>query len=730
MQAPYPVIEGPGRSHVRPKVRPNLTLTAADEEPSRHYVLKDPISLRFFRLDERQKNLVALMDGRRTLAEIRAAFDSKYRPDRISSEQLEGFLAQLWNVGLVIVESAEARDQQFQQVEKRARHLRWAKFANPLSIKIPLGDPNAWLEKAMPWVQFVFQPGFVLFALVGFFAALVWTTLSWRHASEMFRLQHEYFTPETLLSLWVVLGLVKIAHELGHAFCCKVKGGDVHEMGVLLLFFFPALYCDVSDSWRFSRRRDRMAVAAAGMYVETILASLAMLVWWNSEPRSFLHSVAFHLMVVCTITTFTFNLNPLMRFDGYFLFSDWLGVPNLAEAANRNLKNQVLGLLGCPATPEPLYSPFQRQVLEIYAVASFVFRMVVTATSFYLLHAFLKPYSIASLCYPLAGLTLVSMAIWPMIQLTRSIYQQRVYRDWKVGRLLLIGTLTCLFVAAVFLVPLPSFVDSLALVQIDPSALDRHMAPDSGGVLREILVREGQAVRAGQELLVFENPKIELALQVNEVDQSLRLRQIEALTAARLASMKDAGTESLAGLELELQSLRHMQQVLRRQKENLVVRASREGTVVAIPGAENAGKWFERGREICQIGDTRHLRATLLVTAADQARIQVSQRVSIMPNGSGGAVTPGQVREIALTDVRQIPAQLSSRAGGNVVVDPATESTEEKPKSPHYLVGVRFARLPDFVQPGVMARVSIHTEPLTAWQRLQRYLALHFHWGL
>src|SRR5262249_35336768 len=206
---------------------------------------------------------------------------------------------------------------------------------------------------------------------------------------------------------------------VGHGVACKAFGGTVHEAGLLLLTFFPTLYCNVSDSWSIPQRRRRLAVRAAGIYVELLVAALATFVWWGTDPASPAHQLSLALMVVCSVNSVLFNANPLMRFDGYHALSDWVEVPNLGETANRQLRAGVLRWLGVevrePAAP-------RRKFLIAYAIASYVYRCLVAVWCFHLFSTFLVPYKLGSVGCVLAVAALAVLFGWPLCRLLKALH--------------------------------------------------------------------------------------------------------------------------------------------------------------------------------------------------------------------------------------------------------------------------------------------------------------------
>ena len=208
-----------------------------------------------------------------------------------------------------------------------------------------------------------------------------------------------FFNWHTIFYFWCSLAVVKVIHEFGHGLTAKHFGGEVHEMGMLFLVLTPALYCDVTDSWLLPNKWKRIWISAAGIYVECFLASIATFVWWNTE-QGLLNSLALATMFICSVNTILFNANPLLRYDGYYVMADWLEIPNLRIKSTQFFaylfQEKVLGL----EVPVQSYMPRSRRSLfVIYAIASYLYRWVVTFSILFFLYQFLKPYKLQSISY-------------------------------------------------------------------------------------------------------------------------------------------------------------------------------------------------------------------------------------------------------------------------------------------------------------------------------------------
>ncbi len=204
----------------------------------------------------------------------------------------------------------------------------------------------------------------------------------------------EFFSFKSAVYLWAALGVVKVIHEFGHGLSCKAFGGEVHEMGFLLLCFSPAMYCNVSDAWTLPNKWQRIIISGAGIYVELMIAAAATFVWWNTPSHPFVNYLSLSLMIVCSVSTVFFNGNPLMRYDGYYVLADWLEIPNLRDRANKYLQRLTMEYcLGMETQPEAYMELSRRILFVIYAVISWVYRWAITFVILKFMSTFLETLS-------------------------------------------------------------------------------------------------------------------------------------------------------------------------------------------------------------------------------------------------------------------------------------------------------------------------------------------------
>src|SRR5438445_3909655 len=314
------------RKKVRLRMRRDLAIAPQKYEGRTYYVVKDPVSLCYYRFKEKEHVLIQLMDGDHSLDDAQKEYEKRFRPERLTLEDLESFAQQLLTAGLAQNESPQAGKQLFDRRKKRKRSEWMQALTNILYIKLPIFDPDRLLSRMLPKLRWIFTTWFMAVSIATMAAAILLVATHFETFRDKLPDYHEFFSFGTVAYLWAALGIVKVIHEFGHGLSCKAFGGEVHEMGALFLVFSPCLYCNVSDAWTLPSKWKRIIISFAGIYVELIIAAFATWLWWYTPSYPFVNHLSLSLMIVCSVSTVVFNANPLMRYDGYYVLLDWLEI--------------------------------------------------------------------------------------------------------------------------------------------------------------------------------------------------------------------------------------------------------------------------------------------------------------------------------------------------------------------------------------------------------------------
>ncbi len=504
IHAEAPVSDLERRKSLRLRRRPDLGITPQKYEGKTYFVVKDPVSLRYYRFKDQEHYLLNLMDGTHTLDTAQKEFEKRFRPERLTLEDLEQFGQQLLQAGLVQNETPGAGKLLFENRQKR-RRMEWlGTLTNILYIKIPIFDPEKILKVMLPWLWWMFTLWFLFASVVFMGSAIFLVATHFETFYSKLPSYQEFFNFRSVFNLWIALGAVKIIHEFGHGLSCKAFGGEVHEMGFLLLCFSPAMYCNVSDAWTLPNKWHRIIISAAGIYVELMIAAAATFIWWNTPGGTYVNNLSLSLMIVCSVSTVLFNGNPLMRYDGYYVLADWLEIPNLRDRANRYLQNLAMEhCLGIEVQPEQYMQLWRKVLFVVFAVVSYVYRWVVTFIILHFMATFLKPYKLEVISSMLAAGALASMLGWPLYRLIKNVRKRGRLPDMKPPRVIASAAVVAVVLVVVFFLPLPiSRIRETGLVQIKANYV-AQVAVEVPGQLKTLYVKEGMPVAKGQILAEF-----------------------------------------------------------------------------------------------------------------------------------------------------------------------------------------------------------------------------------
>ncbi len=528
------------------------------------YVAKDPVTVSYYRLGEVE--YVTLECFRQGMNVEHIQREVKKRTGyEITAIDIYKFANQLRGSSLL-------KSKGMEDVERLARNRRqarrtkfWQVMSNYLFITIPLWDPDKLLEKLLPYFRF-FLNTFVYVLAVVVTGAALWVVME--NFAVLVADAFSLLSGWNLLILSMVIFGVKFFHEMGHALTCKHFGGEVHAIGPAFLVFQPCMFTDASDAWLFPSKWDRIGVTLAGIVAELLLAAVAALVWISSDP-GLLKQVAYTTMVACSVHTLLFNANPLLRFDGYYILSDLVEIPNLRLKTSRYLgylfDRYVLGL----KATFPTALPGERMTYVVYGVARFLFRMLIFISIGLFLYSIFEPLGV------FMGLTSVyGMIVMPMWKRGKELARQYSAGSVKI-RYLLVIALALAVLTGIWFIPMPYTIQAPCVVAPAEIAVVRTAVR---GKIRQILVESGQRVTKDQPLVEMENP--DLVYRAQEVAEEIKAVQ------ARLARALVADP---AGYEMQLRQKKKLVEELEELEEliaRLVLRAPHGGVLVALHLAE------------------------------------------------------------------------------------------------------------------------------------------------
>jgi len=634
-------------------LRPHVKVRRQYFRGEKWFVLHDPFNNQFFRLRPASYDFVARLRLDRTVEDVWRESISQNPDDAPGQEDSIQLLAQLHHANLLQYRMSGDTGKLFERFKKRRQKEIQSRFLNIMFARFPLLDPDDFLKRALPVVGW-------LFGAVG---ALLWLTvvafavkLAVENGSALWAQTEGILAPGNLALLYVAFALIKGFHEFGHAFVCRRYGGEVHVMGIMLLIFTPIPYMDATASWAFRSRWKRMYVASAGILTEVFVAAAAAIVWAHTG-QGMVHSLAYNMMFVASVSTVLFNGNPLLRFDGYYILSDLLDIPNLHPRASQQLIYWAERYaFGFKKSRNPAQNWKESFWLTLFGICSHIYRIFVfggiilfVTKRFLLLGVVMAVICVISwVLYPI-GKFLYYLVTSPKLERTRV---RAVTVSACVGLTLLI---------AVGIAPFPSTFRSPGIIKARRYAL---VANQESGTVAAILTPTGRQVTVGQPLLRLENR--ELGLEAELVHAQHR----HAKVLHRQALQGNIG--DLKPIKSHLQTIEKRLRHLEERRNALVLCAEMAGTWVAPQLDDMVGVWVERGQPVGQILGPGGFEFTATVAQEKASRLFETE--------TGGAEVRlhGQAHTALVTrDVRVIPADrqtlpspaLGYRGGGEVAVD-------------------------------------------------------------
>ncbi len=700
------------------------------------WVVKDPISLHYFRFRPEEYALLDMLDGRTSLDALKEQFEARFPPRRITVDELSRFIATLHRSGLVIGDRPGQGPQLFERRRQRIWREWMAWLANIMSMRFRGIDPDWLLERLDPWFGWLFSPPAIAAALVFVASALLLVLVNF----DVFRAKlpefHQFFAAGNWLYLAVALGVTKILHEFGHGLSCKHYGGECHEMGMMLLVFTPCLYCDVSDSWMLPSKWKRAAIGAAGMYVEVIIASIATYLWWNSHPGVF-NQLCLDVMFVSSVSTILFNANPLLRYDGYYILSDVLEIPNLRQKANTILQRLASRwCLGIKQQDDPFLPQRNLGLFALYAVASSLYGWVVTASIFLFVWNVFKPYRLEVLGQILALGAVWGLVIRPLQGIIKFFKVPGRRDEVKPKNVAVTAVVAAALAAGIALIPLPQRV--WCPTELRPRG-EEMVYVTVPGRLERLAVKPGAVVRKGDELARLVNVDLDLEiadLEGKATQYESRLKSLERERFSDPAAGLEIGTvkESLASLREQL-ARKHQ------DRRELVLVAPRDGVVLPpmslksqgeqggkLPpwsgnalSDRNLGATFQEGTVLCMVGEPERFEAVMVVDQSEVEFVADGQPVDLKLNSFPWQTFRGKVDQIAETHIEAGSERLSVKAGGSVPTE-TDPSGREIPISTSYEALMTLDDADAVFTPGMRGTARIQVGSRTVGQWLLRLL--------
>lgn len=695
---------------LKPRLRGHVRVQRHQYRGDVWYVLHDLSTDRFHRFAASAHVVIGLMNGERTVHAIWEAANAKLGDDGPTQDEVIHLISQLHAADVLVADITPNTAEIARRSAQQSRRKKASGWLNLFAFRIPLWDPDRFLKAVLPFARpFMGRSAGVIWMFVvgmGIFTA----GMHWADLTQDFF--DQALAPQNLVLLWLLFPVLKMAHEMGHGLVTKAFGGEVHELGLMLMVFTPVPYVEASAAWAFRDKWQRILVGAAGMMVELFLASVALMIWLHTEPGR-AHLLAYNTILIAGASTVLFNANPLLRFDGYYMLMDFLEIPNLKQRANRYF--QYLSeryVLGQHEAQLPIATAGERTWFVLYGVASAAYRVLVIVGILLFLG---DRFPLVAMLF--AALTTVTMIGLPLGKGLVFLFSSPRLRLVRVRAVATVVVLVMLVVGLVGFVPVPFHTMAEGIVWLPEDAFVRAGVD---GFIDGVAVPPGSRVAVGEVLVTCRNPELSTRLRVlNGQLQELEARRREQAPTDRVK------TEIL---EEEIRFTTRARNEAQTRVHQLVIRSQRAGVFVAPTARDLPGRFLHQGDLVAHVVDIDTLTVRAIVDQWDidlvrhhveAVQVRLAERV--------GEILTAQLQRVVPAAVKELPsAALGADGGGQVPMDP---------KDPKGLTAMQRMFLVDLVMPDeahvinaggrVYVRFSHERLPLSdQWTRYFRQLFL------
>jgi len=619
------------------------------------HVVQDDQTGKYHRLNEKSYSFVGHMDGQQSVQTLWERLCTQFPESPPTQSDIVKVISQLYSTDLV----SGSRNPNFMEMSKRkAKQDRTAVIArikNPLALRFPLINPNEFLERT----KGVVRPLFTVYGLALWVATIsVAIVLFLLNVDEVTgSLSDKYITQQNVAIVLLSYPMIKGLHELGHAYATKVWGGNVHEIGVMLLVFIPVPYVDASASGAFPERYKRLVVTSAGIIVELFLASVAMILWVILD-EGMLRAIAFNVMLVGGVSTLLFNGNPLLRFDGYFILVDLLEMPNLGKRSN-----QYLGylynryFLGLRNYDNPVTAPKEEKWLCSYSILAFLYRIFISATIALFVASKFFVIGVA-----LAALTISNVLIMPILKGLRYLFTDQKTEVHRV-RSIVLTFIPLAILGGLLSIPLPRNL----LVQGEILPKEQYYIRSGVAGFVDAFLPSDRAVQEGETVLFLQDPVIDkridlLRTQLAEVDLSLKALPItEQQQLDRILDQRALVNQKLENAKEQLDML------------NVEARAG--GQLVMLGERELKGRFLEKGQLVGYVlhADGFRIRVAVVQRTAEELR-SLRDEVEVVFQSETSKRFKGRFVSETPESSDTLPSKaLSREAGGPFTIIPGSD---------------------------------------------------------
>ena len=633
------------------------------------FVINNQFNNQSFRLRPEAYNFISRLTPKRTVEDVWTECMKQFPDNAPGQEDVIQLLTQLYNANLLYFQSRPDTSQIFDRYQKRKQQELQSKLMSILFMRLPLFDPDRVLKRFQSVFRLIISPlGAIVWILVIVNAGKVLID-NWSAAINQMQ---GILAPGNLFFLYLALVIIKSMHEIFHAVICRRYGGEVHTLGVMLLVFTPLPYMDASSSWSFRNRWHRILVGAAGILIELFIAALAVFVWANTG-QGILHSLMYNIMFIASISSLLFNANPLLRFDGYYILSDILDIPNLHTKSKEYLRYLLEKYaFGINDIVKPTRNAHESAILFLFGILSFVYRIIIFAG---ILLFIADKFLIVGLIMAFIGI--ISWCIVPLFKFLIYLTSSPLLKRNRARILSVTALFFSLIISLLFLIP---FDDSFQAPGIIEAQNFQKIYSDNSGYVVKLLAHPGCAVDKGASLIQLENKEFEYDLKIAELQRDETLIMIKQARNVKVVDLKPL-VKRLEKVQVQIADLKNRISSLTIKSEN---------TGIWQPSQEFyfVGMWINKGSHVGDVINPEKFIFSAAVPQEGTAHLfhEKLQEIAVKIRGQAEHDVSVSKYQVIPFEQSKLPSKAIGWSGGGKIATSFQDSGGLMTQEPFFLI--------------------------------------------
>ncbi len=624
-----------------PKFREDLVITQQIQRGNVVYIVKDPLDGQYYRFGSSEFSVIKLFNGKNSTKQVNDLLKKAAPEEEYTEEDINDFVKSLTKMNLIEKSLAEKNTMLISRLQEERKSKLLSKKGSIMYKRFPVFNPEKFFSFLHPKLRFFWKTPFVIFCLIVMALSASIILYNWREVLEGIISIYSFHKRDanSIAILWLFILFIIGLHECAHGLTCKNFGGRVPEIGFLLLFFQPCLYCNVNDAWTFQNKKHKLYVVFAGGYFELLIGSIFVFIWILTNANTDINAFAYQGMTVCGLSTVLFNFNPLMKLDGYYALADYLEIPNLKQEAANYIKAVVrVNIFRMGDMSEfSDYDRKSRRSLLIYGICS-VFYMTGVLLGLLMIVKMLvleKMAEAGGLLLILAAYKIFGGHITKTSGFIKEFFVSKNIKLKSIKGIIIILFSIILLVLLLFVIKYPDNITSdFSLVSTDIISLK----PSLNGTLKKVFFNQSDIIKKGNIVAELENTEKQKSAESKKIE-------IEKLRIQLLKYKSEGDVFESEKLENRIIMMKRELDEINKELESLKLVAPEESVLLTGDMEFETGKKYSKGEEVIRLMPLKIVNAEINISEENIGSFKQGAEIKLKFNAMPDKVFTGKINK-------------------------------------------------------------------------------------